>query len=545
MNQQTKPSANEGYKQASRYLRGTLKQSLCDFSTGSIPEDDAQLLKFLGATLQDNRDTRIERKKAGLEREYSYMVRLRMPGGRISPKQWLQLDALSTSHGNGSLKLTTRQAIQLHAVSKEKLGEVMRGIDAIGLDCLASSGDATRNIMVSTARHHPAQHKLLLATAQKLAEELAPATGAYKELWLGAAQTEAGKEEEPLYGATYLPRKFKIGFSLPPENDADVYAQDLGLIAVLQRGRIIGYNVVVGGGQGCAYGNKNSYPRIAHEIGFIPAEALSALARQVLIIHREFSDRSDRKLSRLRYTIDRNGLPWFLSELGARGVRVEPWKEIPPMVYSDTFGRTIRSTTVIPTPGGRIDGALKEALREIAALSEDDFYVTGNQNLMVPAIGKGHTVAGILKAHGCPAQGSILRQEASSCTGLPYCPQAFADSERVLEQLVGSLEQHLQTLKLTHKPIALRLSGCSNGCARPYTAEIGLTGRGPGKYNILLGGSRRGDRLAFLYRSAVNLDSIGTLLGDVLSRYKNERAANEGFGDWCFRNQISLQKEQV
>lgn len=545
MNQQTKPSANEGYKQASRYLRGTLKQSLCDFSTGSIPEADAQLLKFLGATLQDNRDTRMERKKAGLEREYSYMVRLRMPGGRISPKQWLQLDALSTSHGNGSLKLTTRQAIQLHAVSKEKLAGVMRGIDAIGLDCLASSGDATRNIMVSTARHHPAQHKLLLATAQRLAEELAPATGAYKELWLGAAQTEGGKEEEPLYGTTYLPRKFKIGFSLPPENDADVYAQDLGLIAVLQGGRIIGYNVVVGGGQGCAYGNKNSYPRIAHEIGFIRAEALSALARQVLIIHREFSDRSDRKLSRLRYTIDRNGLPWFLTELDARGVRVEPWKEIPPMVYSDTFGRTIRSTTVIPTPGGRIDGALKEALREIAALSEDDFYVTGNQNLMVPEIGKGHTVAGILKAHGCPVQGSILRQEASSCTGLPYCPQAFADSERVLEQLVGSLEQHLQTLKLTRKRIALRLSGCSNGCARPYTAEIGLTGRGPGKYNILLGGSRRGDRLAFLYRSAVNLDSIATLLGDVLSRYKNEHAANEGFGDWCFRNQISLQKEQA
>ncbi len=528
-----KETPNEGFKRDSRFLRGDIADELRDLSTGAISPANQQLLKFLGATLQDNRDTRIARKKAGQDREYSFMVRLRLPGGEMTPQQWLRMDELADRYGDGTLKLTTRQAVQLHGVIKRDLKKTFQDLDAAALTCIASSGDATRNVMVSVCRDRPELHRQVSELAREISRELEPRTNAYRELWLDGVKVVA-EDEEPLYGATYLPRKFKIGFAIPPENDVDVYTHDLGFVAVVRGNALLGFNVLVGGGQGCANGNKKSFPRMADDLGFVRPDQVKELARQALLVHRDFSDRTDRKLSRLRYTIAERGLPWFRAELERRlGWSLEPARRVALKTNADDFRRRAGSRTVAVVTGGRVSGKLKEALASVARIHKGLFWVTGNQNLVLTGVAP-ETEARI-DALLRPVQEGLtpLRLRSSACTALPFCPQGFTDSERALPVVQDSLDALLRELRLARTPVSLRMSGCPNGCSRPYVAEIGLVGRAPGKYDIWLGGAPDGSRLGARFREGVPLAEVAGALRPVLEAYANSRAKGESFGDWC------------
>ncbi|MGN0836858.1 MAG: NADPH-dependent assimilatory sulfite reductase hemoprotein subunit [Akkermansia sp.] len=543
-----KRTENERIKEQSDFLRGGLAAALDDRSSGGIPADDSQLLKFLGATLQDNRDTRAARQRAGQEKEFSFMVRLRLPGGRLRPQQWLQLDALAARFGgDDSLKLTTRQAVQIRGIIKQNLRDTLRGIHEAALSAIASSGDATRNVMVSTGGEPAAARAELQELGARLSRALEPQTRAYHELWLGEQRLYSGADEEPLYGPAYLPRKFKIALTLPPANEVDVYAHDLGLVAILGAdGRIAGYNVLVGGGQGSAYGKVPAHPRVADVIGFCTPEQAEEVARAVLLLHKEHSDRGDRKLSRLRYTIERLGLPAFCAalerQLGYALAAPRPFR----LESNSDDHRPRPDRLLICAEGGRIsdrpERRLKTALRRIAAIHRGELLITPNQNLILSDIApetREH-IESILREEGVGQQLSALRQQSSACSSLPFCPMAFAESERFLPKLLEAVEPSLRACGLWEQPITLRMSGCPNGCTRPYAAELALVGKAPGKYNLWLGGAANGSRLAYLARTAVPAAELPALLDSLLRAYSAGRRPGEGFGDWALRRRETL-----
>ena len=537
-----KLTENERIKRESDYLRGHIAEALADTTTGGIPADDQQLLKFLGATQQDDRDVRQARKKAGLESAFSFMVRLRLPGGIISPDQWLIMDALASEFGNDTLKLTTRQAVQIHGILKAHLRTSLQRIHAASLGAIASSGDATRNVMVGQNPLLSPAHAEMVALADSVSRALEPRTRAYHEIWLGEKKVVSSEETEPLYGATYLPRKFKIAFTLPPDNSVDVYAHDLGFVAIAEGDHVVGYNVLVGGGMGCAYGNAASFPRIADVVGFCRPEEVQQVAEAVLLIHRDFSDRTDRKLSRLRYTIATRGLEWFRAELTARlGHELAPAQPFRLLSNSDAEESSPQRLHLF-VECGRVKGKLKEALREIASLPVGDFLITGNQNLILTGLTPElrSQVQAILLAHGVAGGESGLRRHACACTSLPFCPMSFTDSERFLPSLVGELEQSLKALGLWEERITTRMTGCPNGCTRPYVAELAFVGKGPGKYNIWLGGAPDGSRLGYLWKTAVPAEEIAAVLHPVLERYAQTRRAGEAFGDWALAHRDEL-----
>ena len=535
-----KLTENERIKRESNFLRGHIAEALEDTSTGGIPADDQQLLKFLGATLQDDRDVRQARKKAGLESAFSFMVRLRLPGGVISPAQWLVMDALATEFGNDTLKLTTRQAVQIHGILKANLRSSLQRIHEASLGAIASSGDATRNVMVGQGCG--AAHAEMSALAAAISRELEPRTRAYHEIWLGEKKLLSSAQTEPLYGPTYLPRKFKIAFTLPPDNSVDIYAHDLGFVAITEEDRVLGYNVLVGGGMGCAYGNPASFPRIADTIGFCRPEEVEAVAKAVLLVHRDFSDRTDRKLSRLRYTIATRGTEWFCGELAARlGHELEPAREFRLRSNADAE-ETAPSRLHLFVECGRVKGALKQALRQIAALPVGDFLITGNQNLILTGLTPElrAKVEQILSAAGVSGRESGLRRHACACTSLPFCPMSFTDSERFLPTLLGELEKSLKPLGLWDERIITRMTGCPNGCTRPYVAELAFVGKGPRKYNIWLGGAADGSRLGFIWKQAVPAEEIAATLQPVWEQYAQTRRPGEGFGDWALAHKEEL-----
>ena len=535
-----KLTENERIKRESDYLRGHIAEALADPSTGGIPADDQQLLKFLGATQQDDRDVRQARKKAGLEAAYSFMVRLRLPGGSILPHQWLTMDALATEFGNDTLKLTTRQSVQIHGILKSNLRTALQRIHSASLGAIASSGDATRNVMVGQGCG--AAHAEMSALAEKVSRELEPRTHAYHEIWLGEKKVISSEPTEPLYGATYLPRKFKIAFTLPPDNSVDVYAHDLGFVAIAEGDKIVGYNVLVGGGMGCAYGNAASFPRIADIIGFCRPEEVSAVAKAVLLVHRDFSDRTDRKLSRLRYTIATRGVEWFCAELSARlGHSLEPPRPFRLETNADAE-EVSPSRLHLFVECGRVKDGLKTALQQIAQLPVGAFLITGNQNIILTGLTPElrAQVQSILVANGVAGGESGLRRHACACTSLPFCPMSFTDSERCLPTLVGELEQDLKALGLWQERIVTRMTGCPNGCTRPYVAELAFVGKGPRKYNIWLGGAADGSRLGYIWKQAVAADDIAATLRPVLARYAQTRKEGESFGDWSFSHRGEL-----
>lgn len=535
---------DEMMKARSDYLRGTINEGLLDRITGAAPADqDVKLMKFHGIYQQDDRDLREERRRQRLEPAYQFMVRVRLPGGVCSPAQWLILDQLARAHGGRTIRLTTRQTFQFHWVLKRDLKALIRGLHEALLDTIAACGDDTRGVMCTANASISALHAELAALAKQVSDHVIPKTRAYHEIWYGDERVAGSADEEPFYGRTYLPRKFKIGFVAPPSNDIDVYSQDLGFIAVASRGRLEGFNVAIGGGMGRTDGVKRTYPRLANVVGFIPRDRLVATTDAVLSVQRDYGDRLERQRARFKYTIDDKGLDWIASEIERRqGFSFEPAREVLFTSNGDDFGWAEdekgdwRYTLFVEN--GRISGPLMDALRDFARLHKGDFRLTPNQNLIISGIRKEDRdrVEAVLSKLDRPGGVSALRRNAIACVALPTCALAMAESERYLPGLLTKIEALMETHGLFETPITIRMSGCPNGCSRPYIAEIGFTGRGPGKYNMYLGGGFHGERLNKMYLENVSEKKILDALNDAFARYSCERLEGERFGDFAVRS---------
>ena len=539
----------EDIKQGSGRLRGTLTDSLANPVTGALADADQVLIKYHGSYQQDDRDLREERRVAKLEPDYSFMIRTRTPGGVVTPAQWLGLDAIATTYAERGLRITTRQAFQFHGVIKGRLKATMQAINAQLIDTLAACGDVNRNVAVAANPLESRAHAAVYAQAAALSKHLLPNTRAYYEIWLDEQRVAgSGEEDEPIYGNAYLPRKFKIGFAIPPVNDVDVFAQDLGFIAVLEDGDVVGYNVAIGGGMGATHGDAETYPRLADVIGFVTPDQVIAVATAVVTAQRDFGNRAVRKRARLKYTIDDRGLDWFTSQVEGRAGF--PLAAARPFAFEhsgDRFGwvegHDGRWHLTLRLLSGRIldgaDGAHLTGLREIAKVHAGDFRMTPNQNLVIAGVPAGQRagIDALVQAHGLDGyrRASPLRLKSVACVALPTCGLAMAEAERYLPALTTKVEALLDRHGLADAPIILRISGCPNGCSRPYLGEIALVGKAPGRYNLMLGADHRGQRLNTLYRENIAEPELLAALDPLLARYAADRGHGEGFGDFLVR----------
>ena len=546
-NKPKKLSANEGIKENSDFLRGTISESLLDDSTGSIPASDAQLTKFHGTYLQDDRDKRMSLIKEKKEKAFSFMIRVRVPGGVCTPKQWIGIDDLSDKFADGTLKLTTRQAFQLHGILKRNLKQTMKEINDTLLDTLAACGDVNRNVMSPANPFESKLHGQALDIAQQIHDHLTPQTSAYAEIWLDGEKTAIGESEvEPIYGKTYLPRKFKIAVALPPRNDVDVFSNCLGFVGIPDGEKIIGYNVLVGGGLGMTHGKTATFPRLADVIGFCKPEQVVQVSEEVVKIQRDHGDRSDRRHARLKYTIEDRGVEWFKEELNKRlGWNLEPTKDFYFESTTDRYGWNEDSnghfTYGLFVEGGRLRAKAKEAVRLIAEKIDCEFRLTANQNLVIARVSPESKleIDKIFKEYEVTDSLSLsaLRLNSIACTALPTCSLALAESERYLPGLIDELDGIIGELGLRDESIAIRSTGCPNGCGRPYLGEIGLVGKAPGKYNLYLGAGLDGMRLNKLYRPAIPHEEIISELHPVLEDFSKHRLESETFGDFCIRKE--------
>jgi len=542
----------ERIKDASRQLRGTIAEGLRDPVTNAISDDDNKLLKFHGSYQQDDRDLREERRRQKLEPAYSFMLRARLPSGVVTPAQWLVFDRLARDYANGTLRITTRQTFQWHGIIKQKLKPTIAAIHDALATTIAACGDVVRNVVSTANPVESAGHALAYAWATKLSEELSPRTRAYHEIWLdGEPLVGEPKDEEPLYGRTYLPRKFKIGLAIPPLNDVDVFAQDLGLIAIVEGGELRGFNVAVGGGMGATHGDATTYPRLASVIGFVEPERLLAVAEAIVAVQRDWGNRSERKHARLKYTIDHRGQDAFTQEVERRlGFSLEPARAYRFDHNGDRYGWTEgangRWHLTLQIESGRLadvgERRLLSGLRELAKVHTGDFRLTCNQNVIVADVADDQRarIDGIVAAHGLDGYraDSGIRRHAVACVALPTCGLAMAESERYLPDFLGRVEALLEEHGLRDAPILLRLSGCPNGCSRPYLGEIALVGRGPGRYDLRLGADFRGQRLNQVYRENVDEPAILQALAPLFASYASDRGRDEGFGDFLLRSGV-------
>ena len=539
----------EDIKEKSKLLRGSLVESLNDPLTGAIAEDDTALIKFHGSYQQDDRDLRNERRKQKLEPLYSFMIRVRVPGGVCTPQQWLEMDRLATTHANGTIKLTTRQAYQFHGVLKRNLKQTVKEINDSLLDTLAACGDVNRNVMCNPNPVLSPLHADVVQSARDISAHLTPQTSAYHEIWLDKKRVAGGPEEvEPIYGKTYLPRKFKMGIAVPPYNDVDVYSQDIGLIAIDEGGRLAGYNVVVGGGMGMTHNVRETYPRLGDVIGFCSADQVLAVSEEIVKIQRDFGDRKTRAHARLKYTIDDRGIDWFKQELAKRlGWTLEAARPFEFKQNADEYGW--RKGTdghwhrVLFIQNGRVADAngqtMLTGLREIAHIHQGDFRLTPNQNLMISGVpdDQKDSIDALLNQHGWAEedQSSAMRLHSMACVAFPTCGLAMAESERYLPSLLTKIEALLEKHGLRDQPITIRMTGCPNGCARPYIAEIAFVGKAPGIYNMYLGAGFHGERLNRLYKPSVKEDQILAELDTIFADYAAHRNPDEHFGDFTIR----------
>ncbi|WLR46985.1 assimilatory sulfite reductase (NADPH) hemoprotein subunit [Halobacillus litoralis] len=543
------PDDMERIKEESRLLRGTLVDSFQDQISASIPEDDTKLLKFHGSYMQDDRDLRNERRKQKLEPAYQFMVRVRLPGGVATPGQWLTMDSLADEYGNGTMKLTTRQTFQLHGILKWNMKNSIQAMNEALLDSIAACGDVNRNVMANVNPDQSPFHAEVYQFAKQISEHLLPKTRAYHEIWLDEEKVIDGqKEEEPIYGSHYLPRKFKIGVAVPPSNDVDVFSQDLGFISVEKNGRLIGFNVVVGGGMGMTHGDETTYPQLGRVIGFCPKEKGKDVAEKILTIQRDYGNRSNRKNARFKYTVDRLGVDWICEELNRRtGWELEEAKPYHFTHNGDRYGwmkgedGDWHHTFFIQN--GRIKDEdtylLKEGLREIAELGLGEFRLTPNQNVTLSKIKEESKpeIEAVIEEYGLSEgkQNSALRRNSMACVAMPTCGLAMAESERYLPSLIDQIEGVLDEVGLRNEEITIRMSGCPNGCSRPALAEIGFIGKAPGKYNLYLGAGFAGDRLNKLYRENIGEREILEELKPLLVHYAKQREDDERFGDFVIR----------
>ncbi|MAT64993.1 MAG: sulfite reductase [Gammaproteobacteria bacterium] len=537
---------NERLKAGSQFLRGSIENGLNDQLTGAFAQDDTQLTKFHGFYQQDDRDLRDERRRQKLEPAYQMMLRLRLPGGICSPSQWLALDHIAREYADGSLRLTTRQTFQFHGVLKRNVQPVIRALDSIRLDSRAACGDVNRTVMAASNPYESKVHAAICDLARSLSDHFAPRSNAYGEIWLGAERILPEQDAEPIYGPTYLPRKFKIGFAVPPANDIDVFSQDLGFIAVKEGSELAGFNVCVGGGMGRTDNALATYPRLADVIGFIHRDQVRAVAEAVMSTQRDFGDRVDRSHARLKYTIDTHGLDWFVREVQARaGLELEPARAFDFQHNGDRYG-WVRSDDgrwhyTLFVENGRIrdssEHPLKSILRQIAETMTGEFRLTPNQNLVLANVDPDvkDRIDALLQELERPQRQGMLRRNSMACVAFPTCGLAMAESERYLPDLVTKLEALALEAGIADQPIVVRMTGCPNGCARPYLAEIGFTGRAPGKYNVYLGGGFHGQRLNQLYLENVGEREILSELRQLFRHYSEQRQPGEPFGDFVIR----------
>lgn len=549
------PITNEDIKIQSNFLRGTIAEGLDDSSTGAIAASDQQLTKFHGTYMQDDRDLRDERKAQGLEPAYAFMIRCRLNGGVATPSQWLQMDSISSSYGNETMKMTTRQTFQFHGVIKSKLKSAMRGINKALMTTIAACGDVNRNVMCSSLPTQSAYHRDVHQTAARISDHLLPATTAYHEIWLKDDNDKQTKvagdaivDHEPLYGPTYLPRKFKITIAIPPHNDTDVFAHDVGLIAIKDgNGRLQGFNVLAGGGMGVTHNNKKTYPRTGSMMGYVSAEKVPFVCEKIMLVQRDNGDRTNRKHARLKYTIDDMSVGVFRSKVeDLLGYQFEEPRPFDFQSNIDTFGwqkdEFGMNHFTLFIENGRIedtaDYPMKTGLREIAKVHKGEFRLTGNQHLCLSGVHDDDldSITGMMKQYKLDnVQFSGLRLSSSACVAFPTCGLAMAESERYLPQLITKIEDCLEENGLKQDSIVMRMTGCPNGCARPWLAEVAFVGKAYGAYNMYLGGGYHGQRLNKLYRSSIQEEEILETVKPMLKRYAMEREQGEHFGDWVIR----------
>jgi sulfite reductase (NADPH) hemoprotein beta-component len=538
---------DETLKFKSDHLRGKIAHDLIDRITGGVTFESNKLMKFHGIYQQDDRDIRDERRRQKLEPALTFMVRVRLPGGVCTPEQWLKIDALAQAHGGNTIRLTTRQTFQFHWVLKEEIRPTIQGLHEVLLDTIAACGDDSRGVMATADPADSDVHAEVAALAKQVSDHVIPKMRAYHEIWYGKERVASSEQEEPLYGPTYLPRKFKIGFAVPPSNDIDVYTQDLGFIAIVGENGVDGFNVAIGGGMGRTDNEPNTYPRLADVIGFIPKERLLEAADAVVSVQREYGNRKERARARFKYTIDDKGLDFITSEIERRmATPFEParpfeftsngdrfgWRETDRGLFN--FGLFVQNGRISDLPGSSI----MSGLRAIAKVHKGRFRLTPNQNLIIAGVAPEDrpAIQALLTEHGLNGDAaSALRLNSIACVALPTCPLAMAEAERYLPDLVGKIEALLAQNGLSEEPITIRISGCPNGCSRPYVAEIALTGRAPGKYNLYLGGGFHGERLNRLYAENIGENRILEILSEKLAAYAREREPGQRFGDFITR----------
>ncbi|MBO9659203.1 MAG: NADPH-dependent assimilatory sulfite reductase hemoprotein subunit [Chitinophagaceae bacterium] len=544
----------ERIKKASDGLRGTLKESLQDGITGALREDDQSLIKFHGMYQQDDRDRREERSAKKLEWLYSYMIRLRLPGGFLKPEQWIGLHHVAGEYSTGVIKITTRQTVQLHGILKSSIKPTIKAFNTMALDSIAACGDVNRNVMCSAHPGESPLHEEVFRYADKISLLALPKTRAYYEVWLDEEQLEDKKEDDPLYQDRYLPRKFKIAIAIPPNNDTDIFTNDIGLIAIIEDGKLKGFNIAAGGGLSATHGNAQTYPRLASMLGFVDTEEkVLKTVYEIMTIQRDYGNRADRKLARLKYTIDRMGVPGFREELEKRvGFKLEEAKPYQFTERKDHYGWQQNyagkwNYTIFVENGRVLDSdqlPMKTGLLEIAKLGKSNFRFTGNQNVIIADVEAKDkpAVEDVLNEFGLivhTEKAGKVRKNSIACVAFNTCPLALAEAQRYLPSLISKIEPIVEKYGLEDEEITLRMTGCPNGCGRSPAAEIGFVGTSYGQYNLHIGGDRIGERLNSKYRDSVDEEGILTTLDELFSVYSTERADGETFGDFSYRKWIA------
>ena len=549
---------NEGIKKNSNYLRGTILEGLADVSAGSISADDQQLTKFHGVYQQDDRDVRNQRRKHKLDKAYSFLARIGLPGGVCTPAQWIVVNDLANFCAFNTLKLTTRQAFQLHGILKGNLQNTIKACNEAAMTTLAACGDVNRNTMCNPNPFASAVHGEVQKIVEEIDTYLKPQTTSYAELWLDGKQVDldlpkrsvdcGGSDVEPLYGETYLPRKFKIAVAIPPHNDVDVFAHCLGFIAIIEDDTLVGFNVTVGGGMGMTHGNEKTFPRLAEVMAFCTPDQVVPVAEKIVTIQRDQGNRIDRANARFKYTVERLGVDWIRDELEKRlGYKLQDARDYKFTSTGDRYG-WVEGTNGkwnlgLFIEGGRIadtEGSpLKTGMLEIAKMHKGDFRLTANQNLIIGNVDAGEKskIDALVERYKLDAYktASGMRRSQIACVALPTCGLALAESERYLPNLVTELETILEEVGLREDEIIIRSTGCPNGCGRPYLGEIGLVGKVPGKYNLYLGAGFDGERLNKLYRNSITNEQIVDELRPIIHKYAKERKEGERFGDFTIR----------